>query len=143
MLFWRDGQVEEAADLLTVARRIAPSSLPLAIEFGKCLIEAGRSHQWLKHLPSLPDSIRMNGRIRLLEAQAALAENEFEIVERFFDEQIVVEDLREGESILSDLWIALHRKRLSAEEKMLRNDSLSARIDEPPPVPAFFDFRMS
>lgn len=143
MLFWRKGKLDKAADLLAVARQKIPTLLPLTIEFGKCLIEAGRTHEWLVCVSKLPESIRLNGRIRLLEAQASLKENELQNVKRFFDDQIKVDDLREGDNSLSDLWFAYHKKRLIIEENLPSDEISTERVKEKFPVPEMFDFRMS
>ena len=142
VLAWEDGGLDEAADLLVEAFDAAPGVLSLAVECGRCLIEAGRTHEWLERVLELPQSIRSTGRIRLMEAQAALAEGELEKVEKFFSNQVIVADLREGENTLTDLWFGCHEHRLSIEENVAVNDSLRARVRAEFPLPKEIDFRM-
>jgi hypothetical protein len=143
ILAWEEGCLENAAGLLIKALRMAPNLLPLAIECGRCLLEAGRTQEWLELLKELPGSIRMSGRIRLLEAQAALAENKLTMVASFFEEQVIVDDLREGERTLADLWFAYHARRVSNEENIPLSDDLKKRVSEKLPLPEEFDFSMT
>jgi hypothetical protein len=139
----RDGRFDDASELLVLACKKNSSLLPLAIECGNCLIEAGRTKEWLKMLAIFPDSIRSNGRIRLLEAQAALKEGDLEAVDRFFADRVVVPDLREGEDSLSDLWFAYHQPRAGFLVDASLDASTRAQIEERFPLPEELDFRMS
>ncbi len=87
--------------------------------------------------------MRNAGRIRLLEAQAALAVGDFGRVETIFADPPIVADLREGERSLSQLWFEFHEQRLSAEEGRPVDDTLRARVRREFPVPQAIDFRMS
>lgn len=143
VLAWEQGRLDEAAGLLTRALHMAPHLLPLALESGRCLLEAGHTQEWLELLKELPQSIRSTGRIRLLQAQAALAENKLATVARFFEDKVIIYDLREGESSLTDLWFAYHARRVSIEENMPLTGSLRASIREKYPLPEEFDFSMT
>lgn len=137
-----EGRCDEAAKLYVAACRMQPSLLPLVVECGRTLIEVGRPREWLELLAGLPESMRAVGRIRLLEAQAALATGDFQRVERIFAAKPVVDDMREGEKSLSDLWFEFHEQRLSAGENIPVDDALRARVRREFPVPREFDFRM-
>ncbi len=137
------GDLDAAAAGYVVACRQRPSLLPLAAECGATLIQAGRSETWLSLLNDLPDPVRNAGRIRLLEAQAALSVGDFARVETIFADPPVVADLREGERSLSQLWFEFHERRLSAEEGRQIDDMLRARVRREFPVPQAIDFRMS
>lgn len=140
ILFWEQGQLARASALLVKAFHMAPDLLPLAIETGRCLMEAGQASAWLDLLEELPDDLRSNGRIRMLQAQAALAENELAIVARFFDERVIPEDLREGEDTLTDLWYEYQAKRLSMEENLPLTIELRVRAAELHPLPQSLNF---
>ena len=139
----RDGRFDDASELLVLACNKNFSLLPLAIECGNCLIEAGRSGEWLRLLAIFPDSIRSAGRIRLLEAQAALVEGDFDTIHRFFAEKVVMPDLREGEVSLSDLWYAYHQRQTGFLGDASLDASTRAQIEERFPLPEELDFRMS
>jgi hypothetical protein len=142
VLAWEDGCLDEAADLLVAACDAAPGVLSLVIECGRCLIEAGLTHEWMQRVLDLPRSIGSNGRIRLLEAQAALAEGKPQIVQKFFSDQVIVADLREGENSLTDLWFDYHEHRLSSDENVPVDETLRARARTEFPLPEEIDFRM-
>jgi hypothetical protein len=115
----------------------------LAVECGRSLIDANRPHEWLDLLAELPQPIRSEGRIRLLEAQAALAAGDLQPAERFFTDRVSVADLREGENTLSDLWFDFHERRLSAAENVPVDDALRCRVRQEFAVPEELDFRMA
>jgi hypothetical protein len=142
-LAWEEGDLNQAADYYVAACRMMPSLLPLVVECGQCLVETGRPYDWLGLLTEIPQPIRSAGRIRLLEARAALAIGNLEPVERFFADRVVIADLREGESTLSDLWFELHEHRLSDTESMPIDAALRERVRLEYPVPEEFDFRIA
>jgi hypothetical protein len=142
VLAQEDKRMADAADLYAGAVRMQPELLPLVVECGSFLIQTGQHQKWLALLEELPPSICSIGRLRLLEAQAALAANEFERVERFFADQVTIPDLREGELSLSDFWFEYHLKRLSRLENLSIDDALRTRVNREYPVPEHFDFRM-
>jgi hypothetical protein len=137
------GQLDRAADLYLDACRLLPTLLPLAVECGQTLIEAGRAQAWLDLLPVLSPEVRDAGRVQLLEGQAALDTGDFARVKRLFADAPEVGDLREGERSLSQLWFEYHERRLSAEEDIPVDEALRARVLREFPVPLEIDFRMS
>ncbi len=143
ILAWQEDQVDLAADLLVEAYQAAPDILSLAIECGGCLNDDGRHREWLQMVPDLPQPIRLNGRIRLLEAQAALMEGKLNIVESFFEDNVEVADLREGENSLSDLWFDYQMLKLSMDEKIPMDHPGVFQDRELQPVPEWIDFRMN
>jgi hypothetical protein len=137
-----EGDRAGAANRIIAACRMEPSLLPLAIECGQMLIEADRSLDWLGLLAELPENIREAGRIRLLEAQAALKTGSLEPADRFFAEGWFPADLREGENSLTDLWFDTQAQRLAAEGHIPVSPALRARAERECPLPAAYDFRM-
>lgn len=137
-------RTDEAVELYVAACRQRPQLLPLAVECGRFLVQAGRPQEWLDLVHNvLVDSVREAGRVRLLEGQAALAAGDFERVEAILGEQLVIDDLREGERSLSHLWFGLHESRLSKDEGVPIDDALRERVRRDFPVPEHLDFRMS
>ncbi len=143
VLALEDGRLDDAAELYVAAHRLRPALLPLTIECGRVLIDADRPREWLELAAELPESVRVVGRVRLIEGQAALAVGDFETVERLFAGDVIVDELREGERSLSHLWFDFHEQRLSAEEGVPLDDELRARVRRDFPVPKQIDFRMS
>jgi hypothetical protein len=142
VLAWQEDQVDLAADLLVEACQAASEFVPLVVECGKCLNDASRHQEWLEMVQGLPQSMRSNGRIRLLEAQAAVAEGELNVVENFFKEEVVVADLREGETSLSDLWFDYQTLKLSIDENLPMDHPRVVQGRENLHLPDRIDFRM-
>ena len=132
-----------AVERYTQALRLAPDILPLAVECGQKLIAMGEHARWLELLELLSITHQRAGRIRLLEGQAALAVGDLERVAPLFDGSLVVDDLREGERSLSELWFDYHAERLSRAENVPIDEALRDRVRKTHPVPAFLDYRMS
>lgn len=141
-LSWKEDRVDDGADLLIEAFHAAPDILPLAVECGRCLINAGRHREWTNMVQDMTETMRSNGRIRLLEAQAALKYGDLSVVERFFKDEVVIADLREGENSLTDLWFDYHALQISVDENLPLDDELIARVRERVYVPKKIDFRM-
>jgi tetratricopeptide (TPR) repeat protein len=141
-LAWRAGELNQAADLFIQACRKGPAGLPLVIECGKCLNQAGRYHEWLQIFNKLPQSLQSNGRIRFLQAKAGLAVGNLTTVEKYFNEQGIFSDLREGENSISDLWVEYQVQKMCMEEDLSENDTQVIQFRENPPVPEEIDFRM-
>jgi hypothetical protein len=116
--------------------------MPLLMEFGLALLQANRGGQWMDLVDALPQSLRNNWRIRLLDAQAALNQGRLKRVQAFLDQPMEITTLREGESNLTDLWFAFHEKRLAKEICGEVTDEIRRRVREENPPPRELDFRL-
>ncbi len=112
---------DRAGDLYARARELRPDCRGLATEQLERLLAAGRSDDCVEAIAALDPAIRRHGRTRLLEARALLASGERERAARIM-ESLVVEDLAEGDTVLGEVWDALHPGA---------------------PLPAHLDFRMT
>ncbi|MFN8450417.1 MAG: hypothetical protein U0521_17980 [Anaerolineae bacterium] len=139
----REGQLDEAAALYREAQSLRPDLIPLLVETGRTLIDAGRAAEFLALLSSLPDAIRDHGRVHLLEVEAGLAAGDLERVGRLFTDGFEIVDYQEGDEILTDLWFQYHAQRLSRDESIPLDDALLARVQRDYPLPKQYDFRMT
>jgi hypothetical protein len=112
---------DRACDLYARARRLRPDCRGLAVEHLERLLAAGRPRDCLDAIAALAPALRGHGRTRLLEARARLAEEDREGAAGIM-ESLVVEDLAEGDTVLGEVWDALHPGE---------------------PLPAYLDFRMT
>jgi hypothetical protein len=112
---------DRACDLYAQARRLRPECRGLAVEHLERLIAAGRSRDCLDVVAALDPELRAHGRTRLLEARAWLAQGDRDRAAAIM-ESLVVEDLAEGDTVLGEVWDALHPNA---------------------PLPAHLDFRMT
>jgi tetratricopeptide (TPR) repeat protein len=142
VLALKQHQADEAVRLYQEAHRLLPSLRPLTIELGQALLAAGRSGEWLEIVADLDEPDRLAGRIRLLEAQVALDQNDFDRAERILVAPIVVDDVREGELALSQLWFDLQTRRLSLIGDIPIDEALLQRVHLECPLPKALDFRM-
>lgn len=138
-----DDQLEEqSAALFLEAHRLRPTCVPLTIECGNALLTAHRHQDWLDILAAAPQNLRANGRIRLLEARAALALGDHARVTSILAQGLVIADLREGDQALSDLWYDFQIQRLRVEEDLPPDETLRGRVEREFPMPKGLDFRM-
>ncbi len=138
-----EGRTAEAANLWIKSLRMLPNLLPLAVECCQALIDADRAGELIALLDTLGSSVRTNGRVRTFEARAALEVGELDRVERILSADLELATVREGEVVLSDLWFAMHEKRLAAVEGVAIDDELRERVRREYPPPAHLDFRMA
>ena len=117
------GNTAEAVGFYRSAFELLPGLLPLTRELLAVLSVDG--HAVLELIESLPADQRDDGRVRLAEARAAVATGDLDRCRGIVDGDLEVLDLREGDSVLEDLWNEYQAAAGSAE-----------------PLPARFDFRM-
>jgi tetratricopeptide (TPR) repeat protein len=137
-----DGDHDTAADAYARARVRLPRLLPLAIEASRQLLDAGRASDALSLIASLDPALQADGRIRYLQARAALATGDLDRCERLLDEGIEIADLREGEASLGGLWLDYQTARLAARDGVSVTDALRERAAREFPPPERYDFRM-
>ncbi|GII67512.1 hypothetical protein Skr01_75970 [Sphaerisporangium krabiense] len=132
------GDVASAAVLLREAHSMAPAVRALAVEALEVLIEVDPAEA-LTFVDGLAPDTRTHGRIRMLECAAAIRAGRLERAQRVADTSLVVDDLREGEDSLGDLWFRYHEARAAAADPA----STARRVREENPMPRPYDFRMA
>ena len=139
----REKRLNDAANLLLVARQMVPQMLSLAVECCRTLTDAGRAQEMLDLVKNLPRQIREHGRMKILEAQAAMEIGDLQKVEQILLDRPPVADVREGEVTLSNLWFKMHEKRIAAAENIPIDDELHQRVRQNYPPPSWLDFRQT
>ena len=94
-------------------------------------------------MDDLPSQIRDKGRLRIMEAQAAIKLGDLQKVEEILQSRPSVADVREGEVTLSNLWFEMHEKRIAAAENVPIDKKLRQRVRENYPPPSWLDFRQA
>ncbi|WP_066950227.1 tetratricopeptide repeat protein [Microtetraspora fusca] len=133
----QSGDVHLAANLLREAHEMVPLVHALVVETLDALLKIDPSEA-LKFVDELAPELRTHGRIRMLECMAAVGAGRLERATRIADTSLVVDDLREGEDSLGELWFRYHEARAAAIDPSLPWQ----RVREENPVPAPYDFRM-
>ncbi|MFE3447655.1 DUF5107 domain-containing protein [Nonomuraea sp. NPDC059194] len=128
------------ADLLVEAHTLAPAVLELTVESLRALLAEDRPAEALTIIDALPDDQRAIGRIRLTEAQAALAAGDLGRAGAVLAADIEVDNLREGEISLDAVWFAYHARRLAGTGPVTQEIAERARRENP--LPDRYDFRM-
>lgn len=140
ILHWERGELDDAVPLMLDARHAAPAQLDLLVECGSLLIEARKPKEWEGLLADLTPAQRAHGRVRLLEAQAAILAGDPSCAERFFADRIVPDDLRQGETSLADLWSALQGRRRKCQEASRPDGNATGANAMLPAIPAEMDY---
>jgi hypothetical protein len=112
---------DRACELYARARRLRPDCRGLVVEHLERLLAAERPADCLDAVAALDTPLRRHGRTRLLEARALLGVGDRTGAAGIM-ESLVVEDLAEGDTVLGEVWDALHPGA---------------------PLPAHLDFRMA
>jgi len=137
------GDHARAADEWLAAARTAPDVGPLAIECCQALMRAHRYDDLIRFVAALPAPVRARGRVRLLHAMASLELGDLPTVARYFEGELDIANIREKETILSDLWFGYHARRLAKERGVEVTDELRRSIRQEFPPPRKFDFRLN
>ena len=131
-----------AADYLVQAMAVKNDVERLAVECAKALLEAGRPQELIEVMEKAPAWIRGRGRVRFLLTSAYLEVGRVDEVIAALEEGIEVDDMREGEVTLTDLWCKAQCMRISRQEGIPNDEALRARVEKEVPPPAHIDFRM-
>lgn len=132
-----------AARQWVAAARLAPDVIPLAIEACQALLRAGQFKELIEFVATLPDRVRAAGRVRLLHAMASLETGDWLTVERYFQSDLDIANIREKETTLSDLWFGWHERKISKERSVPVDETFRRQIRREFPPPTRFDFRLN
>ena len=124
---------QESAGLYLQAVKLAPASLQLAIECFAELLQAGRPAEVIAMVAKAPPAVAKGGRVRFLQARAALATGDWRTVRKILT-NLEVGDIREGDNAITELWFQMNEQRLAEEEWGEIDDALRERA--PPRLPA-------
>jgi Domain of unknown function (DUF5107) len=102
------GEPGRSAERYLRAVELAPELAQLRVEAIEALIAANRLPEAIELAHTAPAS-SFAGRFRFLEARAAVLHGDVRRAESILDRGLEIADLREGETSLSELWLAVHR----------------------------------
>ncbi len=137
----RRGKIGACADQLLEAWEAGPEEVSLARECAQSLLEAGRYAELKGFIRGLRPDIASHERIRISGAVAALGLGDLDELEQALKHEFTT--VREGEVLLTNLWFAMHERRIAAAEGIPVNAALRERVRREYPPPANIDFRMS
>lgn len=120
------------------ARADAPPA-GLAVEYLSMLQETGQASRGMQVYKQLPASAQRAERVQILRGQFALALGDLEAVEEVL--AIEYAGVREGETVLSDLWFELQAQRTAQQSGRALDEALRREVRKACPPPARIDFR--
>ena len=113
----------------------------LAVEIATYFMKTERSENLKTFVESLPPAVRDNERIILARAVVAANDGAFDELERLlFSRQFAT--IREGETLLSDLWVRLRKGRLEARLGRAATVAETRQDLAAHPMPPSLDLRM-
>ncbi len=113
----------------------------LMVDCGRILLEAKDFVGWLDVFGDMPASLRQNGRLRLLKATALLELGRLHDAADILNPSFEMEDIQEGDVILSQTWYRLYRALLREETGETDGETLDRLVEERYPL-GDLDFRM-
>lgn len=129
-----------AADYLQ-AWQMVDAPPELAVEIATYFMKTERSENLKAFVETLPADVRDNERIVLARAVVAANDGQFDELERLlFSRQFAT--IREGETLLSDLWVRLRKGRLEASLGRAATSAEMKRDLAAHPMPSSLDLRM-
>ena len=131
-----------ALDWFARAYAMAPSDPRLTLEFAECLIRGGRAAEASDLLQRAPDDAKRRGRHRLLEIWAASEAGQEDRFARLVQTPFDIEDAREGEASMRQIWIEHHARRLAREHGEPVSDSWRQAAMRTYPPPTWLDYSM-
>lgn len=137
-----DGDLHLAARRLRSALARQPDLGPLVRELLDTLLAAGAARAALDVIEAAPAARRDIPRVRLAEARAALMTGDPDRARRVLEGGICLPDVREGETVLHDLWFDVHAALLARAESRPVDSEVLARVRATCAVPRDLDFRM-
>ncbi len=140
LIHQQDGDVAAAQRFYFKAWDQADHSTHLAVEICQFLQKERLLPALELFLAHLPDSILRHERIQLAQGELALEHNQFEKLREILDGDFCT--IREGETLLTDLWFALHIKKAEVGKRTGLSEHERAKIIAQNPPLHKIDFRM-
>jgi hypothetical protein len=127
----------EQAWKLAVAGAVIPSAV--AVEYLQILVAAREFAKGMQVYESLPPQARDADRVQILRGQIALELGDLQAVEQVLQREYAV--IREGETMLTDLWFEVQARRQAAETGQPLSQELCQRVRAELRPPARIDYR--
>lgn len=137
-----EGDTEQAAELLQQAVAMEPE-YHIALETLAALKKLGRNMAILDVYNNLPHVVRERGRLKIACCEALIEIGMFSSAEDILMGDIELNDVREGEVKLSDLWFSLCAHKEARARGVEFSSELLDEVKATVQVPEKLDFRMS
>ena len=136
------GDTKSAADNMKKAVALKPDYRPLLWDCADALIADDRCSEWLEIYEQLDEKFKSNGRICFFVAVSLIKLGKLDQAKALLTEDLVVDDLKEGEYSISQLWVELYRQIMARDKGIPAEDISEAAVLQAYPLPYKLDFRM-
>ena len=140
VLYNKDNNPDKALSLMEKSVALKPI-LPIAIEYARLLLEAGQYGRLADFIEGCAAGVRENWRLQIMKAQAAIHLKDYDAALAVLNADLTANDMREGEVLLSDMWVQVHRQIL-IRDGAADSDELDKQVLRDYPLPKHLDFRM-
>lgn len=130
---------EKAYEYMVKAFALNKTCRGIVVDTAVTFLLAGKNKEWLEAYESLGD-LKEDGRIKLSYAKAYMNLGEFKEAAKYLNYDIVMPDIKEGDTAISDEWFKLYGEILKEEYPQLSGDELQKVVEEKYPL-GELDFR--
>ena len=131
------------AELMDKAISMNDTCVNLYIDYCACMDKAKRFEQLIARFPHFPEFAQKRSRVRMYYAMAYIALGDYESAAAIINEKFILEDVREGELSISNVWSALYRNLIRQRNPQLEEADVIALQEQEFPLPTHLDFRMN
>lgn len=136
------GDVKTAANEMEKAADLLGEYVPILVETATALMRVGEFKKWIERYRNLGKTLQNVGRLKMLTGACFVELDRIDEAKEFINENIVVDDIMEGEYSLSGIWTKLYAKVLAKEENTRIENITKTKVLEKYPLPYALDFRM-
>ncbi len=124
------------------AVKLNPTYIPLAIKFGEAAIKCAHYGDFIDFYNGSDDTMKSNGRMKMYVGQCLVCTERTEEAKKYINKDLVVEDVREGEYAISNIWVMLYRKEIAKAKGVAESEITDKDVLTEYPIPYAIDFRM-
>lgn len=135
-------EYDVATHLMQKAVELAPTYVPLLVEYAYALMSAKRYNEYVKFYESLTSACQQNGRLRMLYGMCLCKVGDVDGAIKIINKDLVVDDIKEGEYSLSAVWVGIYAKKMAKEENVSEKELSPETVLSRYPLPIQLDFRM-
>lgn len=135
-------QYSKAINCIKRAVELEPTYLPSVIKYGEISIKAKLFEDFAQYYENAPENIKNSGRIKMYLGHCLVEMGDLEKAKMFINKELVIEDIREGEYAISNVWLMLYRREMAQELGVDITSISDKQVYEKHPLPYEIDFLM-
>ncbi len=135
-------QDEDALALMKQALELVQDCRGLYVETALLMQKLGKDREWLALFEGMSDRLRADGRLQLLKIVSLINCGEIETACTLLTPRFKMDDIKEGELSVSQIWFRLYAEKLKKETGITDEETLRSLCSERYPLPVDLDFRM-